>query len=306
MSEKIKRFTIDEFRSAYPNDDACLDKLFQLRFGDLSICPKCQKDFQFARVKNRRAYQCVKCGFQLYPTANTVFDKTTTPLNYWFYAIYLQTTTRNGVAAKELERQLNVCYKTALRMAHQIKILMGNRPQSQMEGVAEADETYIGGARKFMHKWKRDKLNEKYGSAGLGEKTPVVAIVTRSGDVRALNSGDLKRKNILPFIKENLKEGSVLNTDKSHLYDHMGEVYKHQIINHELGEYVKGETHTNTVEGFFHLLKRTITGTHLHVSTKHLQKYVDEVCFRYVHRNEQDVMFDKVLKNVCLFLHRLF
>jgi len=120
----MKKFTINEFRATYPDDGACLDKIYQLRYNGL-ICPKCESDKAFHRVKGRRSYQCPSCGFQIYPTQGTIFEKTTTPLTHWFYAIYLQTTTRNGVAAKELERQLNICYKTALRMAHQIKILMG-------------------------------------------------------------------------------------------------------------------------------------------------------------------------------------
>ena len=95
----MKRFTITEFRAMYPDDDACLDKIFQLRFKGL-ICPKCESDNTFTRVKNRRSYQCPDCGFQAYPTKDTIFEKTTTPLTYWFYAIFLQTTTRNGVAAK--------------------------------------------------------------------------------------------------------------------------------------------------------------------------------------------------------------
>src|SRR5262245_6193508 len=116
----MKRFTITQFRAMYPDDDACLDKLFELRFSNL-ICPKCESDKKFTRVKNRRSYQCPNCAFQVYPTKDTIFEKTTTPLHYWFYAIFLQTTTRNGVAAKELQRQLNICYTTALRMNHQIK-----------------------------------------------------------------------------------------------------------------------------------------------------------------------------------------
>ena len=121
----MKRYTITQFRAAYPNDDACLERLFQLRYSNL-VCPKCEADKPFTRVKDRRSHQCPGCGFQIYATNGTIFEKTTTPLTLWFYAIYLQTTTRNGVAAKELERQLNICYKTALRMSHQIKLLMAH------------------------------------------------------------------------------------------------------------------------------------------------------------------------------------
>src|ERR1035437_8418802 len=141
----MKKYTITQFRANYPNEDACLDRIFQLRYNNL-VCPKCENDKPFTRVKDRRAYQCPSCSFQLYPTKGTIFEKTTTPLTCWFQAIFLQTTTRNGVAAKELERQLDVCYKTALRMAHQIKILMAAKNKDIVfGGILEMDETLIGG-----------------------------------------------------------------------------------------------------------------------------------------------------------------
>lgn len=138
----MKKYTLTDFQKQYPNDDACLDKLYHLRFDNL-ICPKCDNTKPFNKVKNRRSYQCPCCGFQVYPTKGTIFEKTTTPLTYWFYAIFLQTTTRNGVAAKELERQLDICYKTALRMAHQIKILMAQKEGVKLSGIVEIDETSI-------------------------------------------------------------------------------------------------------------------------------------------------------------------
>src|ERR1700712_3908183 len=104
----MKKYTLKQFQANYPDDDTCLEKLFQLRFTSL-ICPKCESDRPFTRVSNRRSHQCPSCSYQLYATKGTIFEKTTTPLTHWFYAIFLQTTTRNGVAAKELERQLDVC-----------------------------------------------------------------------------------------------------------------------------------------------------------------------------------------------------
>jgi len=152
----MNKYTINQFRADYPNNDACLDKLFKLRFTGLA-CPKCENDKPFTRVKNRRSYQCTTCGFQVYPTKDTIFEKTTTPLTHWFYAIYLQTVTRNGVAAKELERQLNVCYKTALRMAHQIKLLMSDKA-FKLTGTVQIDEAYIGMNIANKHRKERAEI----------------------------------------------------------------------------------------------------------------------------------------------------
>lgn len=291
----IKRFTINEFRQKYPNEDACLDKIFQLRFKNL-VCPKCENDKPFNRVKNRRSYQCPSCAFQVYPTKDTIFEKSTTPLTHWFYAIFLQTTTRNGVAAKELERQLNICYKTALRMSHQIKLLMADKSVEPFEGVCEADECFIGGLNRNRHADK--KIPESQGRSAK-DKTPVVGVIKRGGKVVARVVNDTTRQSLHGVIKEVVvKDASVLITDEWLGYRGLSKEMPHVVINHSEGEYVRGAFHTNTIEGFWSQLKRTIKGTHIHVSKEHLQKYVDEVAFRYMHKDKQDTMFETILSHV--------
>lgn len=292
----MSKYTITQFRKEYPNDDACLDKIFQLRYSNIT-CPKCENNKPFTRVNKRRAYQCPCCGFQLYPTKGTIFEKTTTPLTYWFQAIYLQTTTRNGVAAKELERQLNICYKTALRMAHKIKMLMAQSKNSNlMTGVLEGDETFIGGLNKFKHADKRIPDSE---GRSVKCKTPVFGIVKRGGEVRAFVVDDTKSTTLQPLIDANVnKDYSIMITDEWLGYVKLKNKHKHVVVNHSKGEYERGGFHTNTIEGVWSQLKRTIKGTHIHVSKEHLQKYVDEVTFRYMHRNNQAKMFETILKNV--------
>lgn len=146
-----------------------------MRFKGL-ICPKCESDKEFTRVKDRRSYQCPNCGFQLYPTKDTIFEKTTTPLTYWFYAIFLQTTTRNGVAAKELESQLSICYKTALRMSHQIKILMADKRLGKLDGIVQIDECYIGMNTKNLHRKERAEMY-KNDETPAERKTGVMAFI---------------------------------------------------------------------------------------------------------------------------------
>lgn len=294
----MKKYTLVDFQKQYPNDDACLDKLYKLRFTGL-ICPKCDSTKEFNRVKGRRSYQCPCCGFQLYPTKGTIFEKTTTPLTYWFYAIFLQTTTRNGVAAKELERQLDVCYKTALRMAHQIKLLMANKAAVPLAGIVEIDETYIGARVKnktYGINSKKDQI--KAGTYVVKKKTPVLGMLEREGGVIATVITDATATAVNNIITDTVKPGSTIVTDKKSSFMKLKEKYDHKTVNHTVGKFSKDGFHTNTLEGFWSMLKRTIKGTHIHVSNKHLQKYIDEVAFRYRYRDQQDKMFEIILARV--------
>ena len=297
----MKKFTITEFRETYPNEDACLDKLFNLRFKDCP-CPKCNSTKKFTKVKDRRAYQCPSCGFQVHPTKGTIFEKSTTPLTHWFYAIFLQTTTRNGVAAKELERQLNICYKTALRMSHQIKLLMANKkadgkPKNPLlMGLIECDESFIGRLNKNRH---ADKKVPNSQGRSHKDKTPVFAMLKRGGEISVHVVEDTKGSTLKPIIDANVdKEISIIVTDEWLGYNKLSKEYRHVVINHLNEEYVRGAFHTNTIEGFWSQLKRTIKGTHIQVSKKHLQKYVDEVAFRYMQRDKQETMFETILSHV--------
>ena len=281
---KQGKFTIDEFRAMYPHDDACLDKVFSLRYGRFKKCPKCRKPFRFHRVQCRRCYECQWCAYQLYPTKNTVFEKTTTPLHNWFYAIYLMTATRSGVSAKEIQRQLGVTYKCAWRIAHQIRQLMGRKNTPKLSGKIEIDDTYVGGKR--------------HGKRGRGAegKTPVLGMVERKGFIRSQVIPDVTKKTIIPIIQENVLVGALINTDEFKSYKALRKSgYLHRIINHGLQEFVKGDCHTQSIEGFWSWLKRGISGTHVWVSAKHLQKYVNEFAFRYNQRFSRKNMFISLL-----------
>lgn len=291
----MNKYTITQFRKDYPNDDACLDKIFQLRYSNL-VCPKCVADKPFTRVKDRRSYQCPCCGFQIYPTQGTIFEKTTTPLTYWFYAIFLQTTTRNGVAAKELERQLNVCYKTALRMAHQIKRLMANEKIDKLTGIVEADESYFGMKASNMTKKKRASMIDA-NNTFKDNKTGVMGFVSRDGKVKTevMFGG----KTFKERVRDNVSTDAILVTD-SHLgYTGLDlEFAAHETVNHDKSEYKRDNWHTNTIEGFWSQLKRTIKGTHIHCDVRYLQLYADEVAFRYMNRDKQDTMFGTILSHL--------
>jgi transposase len=275
-----ERFTILEFQAQYQDEDTCLEEIFQNRYGALKACPDCGKQTNFSKVEGRKCWACQWCGYQLHPLAGTIFHKSNTPLIKWFFAIFLFANDKNGVSAKSLERKLGVTYKTAWRMAYQIRLLF-DQANTKLSGTVEADETYVGGKR--------------HGKRGRGAdgKTAVVGMVEREkGRIVAQVVGDVKSSTIQPLIRANVRLGSTLMTDEFKSYRGITKPgYKHSTVNHGVKEYVRGNSHTNTIEGFWSQLKRSIHGTHHAVSPKHLQHYVDEFSWRYSNRKSPRALF---------------
>jgi len=263
------RYTVKQFQADYPNDDVCLDTIFQNRYGDVKDCPKCGVvDTKFYRVKARKCYACMHCGYQLHPLAQTIFHKSETPLTSWFYAIYLFSVSKNGVAAKELERHLGVTYKTAHRMARQIRKLMED--DSDILGPdVEVDETYIGGVRKLKH-------------GKFDNKSVVFGMVERDGQARTFHVKSSGARVLLPVIIRDVAPNATIYSDEWNSYKSLPRYgYTHTTVNHSKLEYVRGIAHTNTIEGYWSQLKRSIDGTYHSVSPKYLQTYLNEFSFRY-------------------------
>lgn len=261
------RYTYKHFQKLYPNDDACLEKVFQDRFGHVKFCPYCAAETKFYRVKKRQCYACQWCGYQLHPLADTIFRKSHIPLTDWFYAIYQFSTSKNGVAAKKIERDLGVTYQTAWRMCKQIRLLM-QQDTEQLTGVVEADETYIGGRRKLAHRFDN--------------KLPVIGITEKGGSSKAIVAHEGATSTAaLSFLRSSIKAGSTIHTDESRIYSRVKREFIHEFVNHSKEQYVKDGVHTNTIEGFWGQLKRSISGTHHAVSPKYLQSYVNQFVFLY-------------------------
>lgn len=282
----MKALTLKQFLARFPNDDACLDHIMRVRYGDRFTCAKCGRDARYYRVKARRCFECEHCGNQVYPTAGTPFESTRTSLRDWFHVMFLFTTTRNGVAAKEVQRAIGVTYKTAWRMCRLIREYMGwvdgDTPLGGPGGgIVEADTTLIGG---------RDK-------AGQDDKAIVLGMVERDGEAVTRVIGGYAETDKLPHVYKWVRPGSRIVTDEHRSFNEIGRAggYLHVQINHSRKEYVRGQWHTNTIEGFWAMVKRTIAGTHVWVSQKYLPVYLREIEFRWNLRKNPSAMFDLLL-----------
>ena len=283
------KYTFAQFKKQYPDDDACLLAILKRRYGEKPTCPNCGVyDAKFYRITGRRAFICQDCHQHAYPCAGTEFEHSSTPLSLWFHAIYLMTTTRNGVSGKELQRTLGVTYKCAWRIGHQLRILMDARANAQtpspMSGHIEVDETYIGGKRP--------------GTRGRGAKgkTIVFGMLQRDGSIKAQVVPNVKRETLAPIIQANVKLGSTISSDELGTYQRLTRMgFNHGTVAHGKKQYVDGIHHVNGVEGFWSHLKKGIRSTHVSVSGKHLQKYVGEFAFRYDNRGEPAKMFNRIL-----------
>lgn len=186
----------------YPNDDACLHQVFLNRFGSQNQCYKCKKSFSCHKVSDRKCYACAFCGHQIHPLAGTIFHKSKTTLKNWFFAIFLFSVSKNGVSAKELERQLGVTYKCAYRIGQQITKLFATGDLS-LKRIVEVDETYCGGKEDNKHK---DKKIENTQECSVKTKTPIIGIIERQGQIVAKVVKNTKSKTILEFVKKMLKK----------------------------------------------------------------------------------------------------
>jgi transposase-like protein len=286
------KFTFANFKAQYPDDAACLLAILQRRYGNADVCPNCGVMGKLSRIDGRRAFAC-KEGCHVYPCAGTIFEHSSTPLTLWFHAMYLMTSTRNGVAAKELQRQLGVTYKCAWRIGHQLRELMAARDKAttpeKLSGHVEIDETYIGGRRR--------KVNRN--DAPTEGKTVVMGLVQRGGAFKGHVLPDAKKPTLLPHIFADVAPGTTVSTDTLAAYKLLkNHGYKHGAVSHERFEWVKGEFGTNRIEGFWSHLKNGIRSTHVHVSPQHMQKYVDEFAYRYNNRHDPADMFRRMLAQI--------
>ncbi len=286
-----QRYTFKDFNTEFPDDDACLEFIKEERWPDgRTLCAKCKVERKHYRVTGRTAYACDHCGNHIYPMAGTIFEKSTTSLRTWFHAMYLMGSTRCGISAKQIQRETGVTYKTAWRIFKQVRTLMAE--DIRLEGsTVEMDESVFGGRQKGQH-----------GRKSTGNKSIVVGIAERNsgkGRVLAMVANDATRATLHGIAQEKILPASTVYTDDYNAYHGLAaKGYQHRRINHSAGIYVMGDIHTQTIEGFWSLVKRGIGGVYHSVSKKYLQSYLNEYAFRYNRRDAQEPMFVSLLNQV--------
>jgi transposase-like protein len=283
--ESVKPKTLMEAIRHYADADAALAEVADSRWPKGVTCQHCgAKKPMF--LKTRRIWKCSKCRKQFSVKTKSVFEDSPIPLDKWLAVVWMLANCKNGISSYEVGRDLGVTQKTAWFMLHRVRLAMMDDDGNKLSGEIEADETFVGG--KIAHMHRRSKRFERAKSAGTNwNKTIVLGLLKRDGDVRAAVAPSRTKHHIEPFLQTNVEAGSKLYTDELPVYGHVAPEIQREFVNH-LESYVQGRVHTNGMENFWSLLKRGLKGTYVSVDPVHLQAYVDEQVFRFNNRKDAD------------------
>lgn len=298
MKETPLPRTLQEAAKSFADEHFCIDLVAAMRWADgKAVCPKCgQSNNHF--MASRKVWQCKnkECKKQFSVKIGTIFEDSAIPLEKWLLAMWLIVNAKNGISSYELGKAIGITQKSAWFVNHRIRTAMTAGSIEKLSGSVEADETHIGGNARTMHAKDRKRRGIKQGSPK--HKVAVFGMVQRGGKVRAKIVRNRNLEILREAVTENLEPGSELITDEWHAYKNLSDTYTHQIINHSV-EYVRDNIHTNNIENFWSLLKRTIKGTYVSVSPAHLQKYIEEQMFRYNEREGNDQMrFVRLIESI--------
>jgi transposase-like protein len=277
--------TLQEAIVYFADADNCVSYLVARRWPDGVVCPTCgRSDVSF--VAKRHVWQCKSRHprSQFSVKVGTIFEDSALPLSKWLAAIWMLTNCKNGISSWEIHRSLGITQKCAWHMMHRVRLAMQDGNGGMLGGEVEVDETFIGGKSRNMHAAKR---REKIHGTGGDDKEIVFGMVERGGKVRAKHVGTRTKAELQPEIRENIAAGSAIFSDELLSYTGLDADYQHAVINHAV-EYVNGNVHTNTMENFWSLLKRGLSGTYVSVEPFHLFRYIDEQAFRYNNRNDMN------------------
>lgn len=302
-------YSLREFLAEFPDDETCLEWLWRERHsadGEHAFCPKCERERSFKRYSKikttRQAWTCTGCGHHIHPTAGTIFAKSSRPLTDWFYVMFLVSSSRCGISAKHVERELGCNYKTAWRMLNRVRDELMSQDDTPLSGEVEVDSAYVGGQLHMGEKKRLWKTGEWNHGAGTKDRAMIFAATERKGRLRASVVGTSRTQlQASVQIKNDLHTfvlpGSLVFTDDWGGYNAMEKTgrYTFRRIRHSQRIYVEGTTHTNTVEGFFGHFKTDLRGTHHSVSKRWLASYLNEWVFKWNHRDDTRAMFHTLL-----------
>jgi transposase-like protein len=287
----LHQLTVPQFEKAFPDEKACCAYLVSKRWPDGVKCPRCGAANPTELKGNPWHWQCYRCApvssYRFSHISGTIFENTNKPLLDWFKVAHLMLTSKKGMSALQICRYMGFgSYKTAWYMCHRIRVALRSGDSAKLGGIVEVDETFVGGKAKNRHGNDRDGST---GGTGSG-KSVVVGAVQRRGNVVARVIANVKAEALTGFVREAVADNvSLLVTDQWMGYRQLRKQYPHKVINHAQGQYVVGAIHTNTIEGFWSILKRGVVGTFHKVSKKYLPLYVAEFQFRYNNRLNQDI-----------------
>lgn len=288
---------IFDFQAHFNTEEKCREYLEQQRWGNTPACPCCGSTNVKRFSTNNRIFKCreKECRKKFSVTVGTIYENTKIPLTKWFLATYILAVHSKGISSLQLAAWLGVTQKTAWHLNHRIREMLSFNAPELLEGIVEIDETYVGGSESNKH------ANKRTVKGGAGNKAMVLGAVQREGKVKAKVIAKTDAHNVIPIIKEFVATDSIMVTDEHNAYNKLHLDYTHKRVNHREKEYVRHEdikVHTNSIEGFWNILKKQLDGIHHSVSAKHLQRYVDESSFRYNHRKAlQDERFADALAN---------
>jgi hypothetical protein len=294
----------------FPNEQSCHNYLESARWPNGVHCLECgwnkiskftvkgktridKKTKQTKTGPDRYMYQCLKCRYQFAATTGTIFTDTHLPLRTWMQAIALMSTAKKGISALQLQKLLGIAYRTAWYLNHRLREAMSD-DGDLLSGIVEVDETFVGGKAKNMHAKERAKKISGRGAVG---KDTVLGMVERDGRVKTYHVPALNRFHVIDKLKEGISvDASLVCTDESQLYKRMPEnIRNHEIVNHSEKEYVRGEVHTGTIDGYWGLLKRALIGSFHRVSIKHLHRYLSEFQFKWNNHENQEIFAAVIL-----------
>jgi transposase-like protein len=266
----------------FSDENTCREFLADLRWPNGVRCLQCGSD-RLGKISTRHLWRCKDCKYEFSVRKGTIFEDSAIPLSKWMAAMWIYSASKKGRSSHQLAKDLGVTQKTAWHMSHRIRLAMETESfENPLSGEVEADETYVGGQAKYQHESKRKHI----GTGGAG-KAVVMGLLERHGEVRARTIPNVRMSTIDPIVRANVEPGSSVYTDALRSYTSLDDAYAHEVIDHA-ESYVRGHVHTNGLENFWSIFKRTVYGTHHCIDPVHLDRYLGETAYRFNTRDEKD------------------